>query len=114
MFNAGASAAPISFAPPSSTITLSPGTYLITFIASYDTQSPALFGILVNGVLAQANTYLNRENSTQIYGQTVLTLATASTISLYNSTGEAVNLVTTLNGASPNAVSASMIIVKLA
>ncbi|HOB64884.1 MAG TPA: hypothetical protein PKH08_06990 [Clostridia bacterium] len=113
VFNSSPSLAPIAFAPPSSSITLSAGTYLINFVLSYDTITPAVFGIGINGIITQANTYVNRENGTQLYGQALITLGAAAVISLINATGMAVNL---SNGLpmQANAVSASMTILKIA
>ncbi|MCB2362260.1 collagen-like protein, partial [Clostridium estertheticum] len=105
--------APISFTAPSSTITISAGTYLISFETSVGSGGGSTWAIAVNGVITQPLSYTSRSGNSQVWGEAVITIAAASTISIVNNSGGAVNLVNGLATALNTSVSASINILKL-
>jgi len=105
--------APISFTAPSSTITLSAGTYLISFETSVGTGGGSTWAIAVNGGITQPLSYTSRSGNSQVWGAAVITIAAASTISIVNNSGGAINLVNGLAPTPNTSVSASINILKL-
>jgi|GEM_PF-4298132 len=105
--------APISFTAPSSTITLSAGTYLISFETSVGTGGGSTWAIAVNGGITQPLSYTSISGNSQVWGEAVITIAAASTISIVNNSGGAINLVNGLAPTPNTSVSASINILKL-
>ena len=105
--------APILFTAPSSTITLSAGTYLISFETSVGTGGGSTWAIAINGGITKSLSYTSRSGDSQVWGEAVITIVAASTISIVNNSGGAVKLVNGLAPTPNTSVSASINILKL-
>lgn len=113
VFNSAATLPPVAFSPPSSSVTLAAGTYLINFQVSLTTDSASAWGIAINGINSPSRTFVSRSGQTQVFGSIIITLAVPATITLVNR-GAVVTLASGLSGMPSTAVSASMTVLKLA
>lgn len=112
--NPATTSAPISFIASSSIITLSPGTYLISFQVSLGNVGSSTWGIAVNGAITQPFSYTSLSGNSQVWGEAIITIQSPSTISIVNNSGGgSINLVNSIALTSNTSVSASVTLLKL-
>jgi hypothetical protein len=112
--NPTTTSAPIAFTAYNSTITLSPGIYLINFQVSVGNVGGSTWGIAVNNAITQPFSYTNLSGNSQVWGETIISITTSSTISIVNNSGGgSINLVNGIASTTNTSVSASVTILKL-
>jgi len=112
--NPATTSAPIAFTAYRSTITLSPGIYLISFQVSVGNVGGSTWGIAVNNAITQPFSYTNLSGNSQVLGEAIIPILTPSTISIVNNSGGgSINLVNNIASTSNTSVSASVTILKL-
>lgn len=108
------SSAPIAFTAYNSTITLSPGIYLISFQVSVGNVGGSTWGIAVNNAITQPFSYTNLSGNSQVWGEAIISIINPSTISIVNNSGGgSINLVNSIALTTNTSVSASVTILKL-